>query len=66
MPLPPQRASVAARYGGFEAHTTGFGSRMLAKWGFGGAGAGLGAQQQGISEPIAAVQRAKKVGLGAE
>lgn len=61
-----QRTSVAAKYGGFEAHTTGFGSRMLAKWGFGGAGAGLGASQQGIAEPIAAVRRGKGVGLGAE
>lgn len=60
-----QRTSVAAKYGGFEAHTTGFGSRMMARWGFGGAGAGLGARQQGIAEPIAAVRRAKGLGLGA-
>lgn len=59
------RSGVGLRYGGFEQHTTGFGSKMLAKWGFGGAGAGLGRAQQGIAEPIAAVQRAKKLGLGA-
>ena len=44
-------SSVAAKYGGFEAHTTGFGSRMMARWGFGGAGAGLGASQQGAPPP---------------
>lgn len=61
----PARSAVGNRYGGFEQHTTGFGSKMLAKWGFGGAGSGLGRSQQGIAEPIAAVQRAKKLGLGA-
>ena len=60
-----QRSSVARKYGGFEEHTTGIGSRLLAKWGFSGAGSGLGAQEQGITEPIAALQRAKKLGLGA-
>ena len=58
-------SAVGARYGGFEQHTTGFGSKMLAKWGFGGAGAGLGRLQQGIAEPVAAVRRATKLGLGA-
>lgn len=56
---------MRSRYGGFEQHTTGFGSRIMAKMGFGGMGAGLGRGEQGIAEPIAAVPRAKKLGLGA-
>lgn len=43
----------------------GFGSRMLAKWGFEGQGAGLGREGQGRAEPIAATMRPKKLGLGA-
>jgi hypothetical protein len=61
-----ERPLVAGDYGFFERHTTGIGSRLLAKWGFAGEGAGLGRQQQGRAEPLQAVQRAKKLGLGAE
>lgn len=61
----PGRSNVSSKFGGFEQHTTGFGSRMMAKMGFGGMGAGLGRGEQGIAEPIAAVPRAKKLGLGA-
>ena len=53
-------------FGAFEAHTSGFGSRMLAKMGFQGEGAGAGKDGRGISEPIAASIRGKRVGLGAE
>lgn len=53
-------------FGAFEAHTSGFGSRMLAKMGFQGEGAGMGKDGRGISEPIAASIRGKRVGLGAE
>ena len=36
-------------FGAFEAHTSGFGSRMLAKMGFQGEGAGMGKDGRGIS-----------------
>lgn len=60
------RPLVAGDYGFFEKHTTGIGSKLLAKWGFAGEGAGLGRSQQGRAEPLQAVRRAKKLGLGAE
>lgn len=62
----PTAAPVRAGFGGFEKHTTGFGSRIMAKWGFVGEGAGLGRADQGIAEPIRAVQRPKNRGLGAK
>lgn len=52
-------------YGAFEMHTTGFGSKMMAKMGY-QEGRGLGKDGQGISEPIEARQRPKALGLGAE
>ena len=54
------------QFGAFEAHTSGFGSRMLAKMGFQGEGSCVGKDGSGISEPITASMRAKRVGLGAE
>jgi hypothetical protein len=45
-PPPAAGCSTGLDYGGFERHTTGFGSKMLAKWGFGGEGRGLGRNQQ--------------------
>lgn len=51
-------------FGAFERHTTGFGSRMLAKMGFEGTG-GLGKARDGIAEPVTAITRGKRVGLGA-
>lgn len=51
-------------FGAFERHTTGFGSKMLAKMGFRGTG-GLGKARDGIAEPVAAITRGKRVGLGA-
>lgn len=56
---------VAGDYGDFERHTTGIGSKLLAKWGFAGEGSGLGRAQQGIAEPLRASRRAKGLGLGA-
>jgi len=53
-------------FGDFERHTTGFGSRMLSKMGFLGAGTGLGSAGQGRAEPILVSKRGKGVGLGAE
>ena len=53
-------------FGAFEKHTTGFGSRMLAKMGFKGKGSGLGSgKAEGIAEPVTAATRGKRVGLGA-
>ena len=52
-------------YGRFEQHTTGFGSRMLAKWGFEGQGTGLGRDGQGRAEPLTASMRPRQLGLGA-
>jgi G patch domain-containing protein 2 len=50
--------------GEFEAHTRGFGSRMLAKMGF-IEGNGLGKDSQGIAQPLQAIMRPKSLGLGA-
>lgn len=50
--------------GQFEAHTKGFGSRMLAKMGY-TEGTGLGKDSQGIAQPLQAVKRPKSLGLGA-
>ncbi|XAR66805.1 hypothetical protein NMG60_11013147 [Bertholletia excelsa] len=54
-----------SNYGAFELHTTGFGSKMMAKMGF-KEGGGLGKDGQGIAEPVEAIQRPKSLGLGAE
>ncbi|XP_076939372.1 uncharacterized protein LOC143608056 [Bidens hawaiensis] len=48
----------SSNYGAFEMHTTGFGSRMMAKMGYVDGG-GLGKDGTGISEPIEAIQRPK-------
>lgn len=50
--------------GQFEAHTKGFGSRMMAKMGF-VEGGGLGKNSQGIAQPLEAIKRPKSLGLGA-
>ena len=55
---------MALQYGGFEVHTTGFGSRMLTRMGFSGEGSGLGAAAQGIAEPIQGTVRPRQLGLG--
>lgn len=55
----------SSKYGAFEMHTTGFGSKMMAKMGF-TEGSGLGKDGQGIAEPIEAIQRPKSLGLGAD
>ena len=60
----PTAVATNLHFGKFEQHTTGYGSRMLARWGFAGQGAGLGRAQQGIAEPVAAFVRPKKLGLG--
>ncbi len=57
--------ATSLEYGGFERHTTGFGSRMLAKWGFEGQGSGLGREGLGRAEPLKVKMRQKSLGLGA-
>lgn len=49
----------------FEMHTTGFGSKMMAKMGY-VEGRGLGKDCQGMAQPIQVFQRPKSLGLGAE
>ncbi|XP_023530152.1 uncharacterized protein LOC111792798 [Cucurbita pepo subsp. pepo] len=51
--------------GAFEAHTTGFGSKMMAKMGF-VEGGGLGKDGQGMACPIEVIKRPKSLGLGVE
>lgn len=58
-------ATSSANIGSFEVHTTGFGSKMMAKMGYTGGG-GLGKNGQGMAEPIEVVQRPKSLGLGVE
>ncbi|XP_041998339.1 uncharacterized protein LOC121748179 [Salvia splendens] len=58
-------ASNSVEYGAFEVHTTGFGSKMMAKMGYVGGG-GLGKDGQGMAQPIEVSQRPKSLGLGAE
>ncbi|KAL1193918.1 putative septin and tuftelin-interacting protein 1 [Cardamine amara subsp. amara] len=53
------------RLGAFEQHTTGFGSRMMARMGFVD-GSGLGRESQGIVNPLVAVRRPRARGIGAE
>ncbi|GFP81687.1 g patch domain-containing protein 2 [Phtheirospermum japonicum] len=55
----------AAECGAFEMHTTGFGSKMLAKMGY-VEGGGLGKDGRGMAKPIEVSQRPKSLGLGAE
>ncbi|KAL6549632.1 hypothetical protein OROHE_008363 [Orobanche hederae] len=52
-------------YGAFEMHTTGFGSKIMAKMGYVGGG-GLGKDGQGMANPIEVSHRSKSLGLGAE
>lgn len=56
---------VSEHFGRFEQHTTGFGSRMMAKMGF-EPGKGLGRQGEGIAEPVQAEVRPRALGLGAQ
>ncbi|XP_019463084.1 PREDICTED: uncharacterized protein LOC109361984 isoform X3 [Lupinus angustifolius] len=55
----------SANIGSFEVHTTGFGSKMLARMGY-MEGAGLGKNGQGMAEPIEVIRRPKSLGLGVE
>ncbi|XP_077221832.1 D111/G-patch domain-containing protein [Tasmannia lanceolata] len=53
------------KMGGFEKHTKGFGSKMMAKMGF-VEGRGLGKDGRGMITPIEATRRPKSLGLGLE
>ncbi|KAI3513848.1 hypothetical protein L1887_12051 [Cichorium endivia] len=61
----PKSTDRAPNYGAFEMHTTGFGSRMMAKMGYVDGG-GLGKDGRGMAEPIEVIQRPKSLGLGAK
>ncbi|WOG96559.1 hypothetical protein DCAR_0415895 [Daucus carota subsp. sativus] len=54
----------SSSHGAFELHTTGFGSKMMAKMGY-MEGEGLGKDSQGRAEVIEVVQRPKSLGLEA-
>ncbi|KAI3814658.1 hypothetical protein L1987_14301 [Smallanthus sonchifolius] len=62
---PRDQTASSSSYGAFEMHTTGFGSRMMAKMGYVD-GNGLGKDGTGIAEPIEVIQRPKSLGLGAK
>ena len=51
-------------FGAWEAHSAGVGSRMLQAQGWAGQGAGLGKAGQGRAEPVVAVMRPKRLGIG--
>ncbi|KAG6547212.1 hypothetical protein Mapa_011464 [Marchantia paleacea] len=56
--------SNSTEFAVFEAHTTGFASRMMEKMGY-VKDHGLGREKQGIIQPLEAVMRPKSLGLGA-
>ncbi|XP_047152451.1 tuftelin-interacting protein 11-like [Vigna umbellata] len=55
----------SANIGSFEEHTTGFGSKMMAKMGY-MEGGGLGKNGQGMAQPIEVIQRPKSLGFSVE
>jgi len=62
-PAPAEPMQTALGFGAFEAHTSGFGSRILRAYGFSGQGTGLGREGTGIAEPIAAWARCRLCGV---
>ncbi|MEW5308792.1 MAG: hypothetical protein WDW38_000723 [Sanguina aurantia] len=64
LPTDVAPAHLALGFGGFEKYTNGIGSRLMGRMGW-SEGLGLGRAGQGISEPLRAAQRPKKLGLGA-
>ena len=64
-----QKMETATTFCGFEAHTKGTGSRLLAQMGYKGQGTGLGRHNQGIAEPLQIPKKYKspsRLGLGSE
>ncbi|XP_011017950.1 PREDICTED: uncharacterized protein LOC105121122 [Populus euphratica] len=57
--------SSSSKFGAFEVHTKGFGSKMMEKMGF-IQGGGLGKDGQGMAQPIEVTQRPKSLGLGVD
>jgi len=53
----------SANIGSFEEHSTGFGSKMMAKMGY-MEGGGLGKNGQGMAQPVEVIQRPKLLSLG--
>jgi G patch domain-containing protein 2 len=58
-------ATSSSKFGAFEVHTKGFGSKMMAKMGF-IEGGGLGKDGQGMAQPVEVTQRPKSLGLGVD
>ncbi|KAF9680691.1 hypothetical protein SADUNF_Sadunf06G0147900 [Salix dunnii] len=58
-------ATSSSKFGEFEVHTKGFGSKMMGKMGF-IQGRGLGKDGQGMAQPIEVIQRPKSLGLGVD
>src|SRR5690348_5176081 len=56
-------AGVDPHFGGFEQHSRGIGSHLLRKWGWGGAGGGLGRTGDGITEPIMPLIKNDRLGV---
>jgi hypothetical protein len=52
-------------FAAFEEHTTGIGSRLMARWGW-SEGQGLGRGQQGRADPLQPERRPRQLGLGYE
>lgn len=61
---PKHPSSYSGDFGTFEAHTTGFGSRLMRRMGY-VEGEGLGPDGRGLSEPVSQTSRPKNLGLGA-
>ena len=61
---PKHPSSYSEDFGTFEAHTTGFGSRIMRRMGY-VEGDGLGPDGRGLSEPVSQSSRPKNLGLGA-
>ena len=61
---PKHPSSYSEDFGTFEAHTTGFGSRIMRRMGY-VQGDGLGPEGRGLSEPVSQTSRLKNLGLGA-
>lgn len=64
-----QKMETATTFCGFEAHTKGTGSRLLAQMGYKGQGTGLGLYNQGIAEPLQVPKKYKspsRLGLGSK
>nr|XP_039257715.1 tuftelin-interacting protein 11-like [Styela clava]XP_039257716.1 tuftelin-interacting protein 11-like [Styela clava]XP_039257717.1 tuftelin-interacting protein 11-like [Styela clava] len=59
-----QKEKMATQFGSFERHTKGIGMKLMKKMGY-KVGKGLGRDNQGIVNPIEAMKRTKKAGLGA-